>query len=378
MPGRSLKSSPDWHLQNKSYLERAQEEEEKSLLGRPQSPGVTWVWPWQNPNGSQLERVGKSQCWDRCLPRLTACPLSPWCPHQAWLSGPADDPEQEVTAVELWLKTHRSAAEPRGKHQAWLCHQSQLSEPLAPSHHPGGLSGQGEIPCSCGMKVCRPGCLCSWAHRSVGASSSVHSLYFQCCMIENKCSSSSSRREAVKGVAKEKIRSQVQRFTQVYCIREVAYSKLLPNDCSVIPLVLNSSLCNFLFLFSRSRMLIHFCWNFSRIHIYGRKWETLQVSHSDSQVLSCLSSSPKPLLHFIMETFIYKDATGKKRNPEIIALWCQENKLSSLSTQHCPFYACFFSRTVVLKELEHNWQEFKYIFRWLTSVSFYYSSSTTS
>lgn len=36
------------------------------------------------------------------------------------------------------------------------------------------------------------------------------------------------------------------RFTQVYCTRKVAYPKLLPSDCSVIPLLLDSSLCNFL------------------------------------------------------------------------------------------------------------------------------------
>lgn len=119
--------------------------------------------------------------------------------------------------MELLLEIHRSTAEPRGEHQLWLCqtgHWSQLSEPLPSIHHqePCLLSAKprGNFPANSEWRFVEPGCLCSWARRSVCASFPAHSLGFQCCMIENKCPSSNSRREAVKWVAKEKIRSQVQ------------------------------------------------------------------------------------------------------------------------------------------------------------------------
>lgn len=143
------------------------------------------------------------------------------------------------------------------------------------------------------------------------------------------------------------------RFAQVYCTREVAYSKLLPNDHSVFPLRLNSPLCNFLcspwHVYCGNRMLIHLRSNFSRIHqdchIYGGKWETIQVSHSNSHALSCLPSSPT------LSTLLYswklhlQSCNGEKSNPGIIA-----QRINSHPYQlNTALSIVVFSRTVVLK-----------------------------
>lgn len=86
----------------------------------PAGEGV-WLPGLQDGQSPGEEQLLGTCASSRAVPRLTTCPLSPWCPHQAWLSSRADElgevPEQEAAAMELWLKIRRSAAEPRGKHK---------------------------------------------------------------------------------------------------------------------------------------------------------------------------------------------------------------------------------------------------------------------